>query len=1398
MTKFISPIAVDLGGRYTGVYINHYVAGDLSNEAAKMFTIVLPEDGDKMTWSQAARTATRHRIRSNKRRKLAKRLMRVVLRHQLGRALKKEEDEALNGLLNRRGYNRLEAELDTSCFETVPADLFAEWFPQYFTTAATVAEQFDALTEDVDALREFAKEPKLNLSNRDAKRAIREDFENEFLEEYEEALRVMKEAVHNMLTSLDFGHQHRKKYLEKIELELQSDARLNDVVSALGAQRLFFLLGNISNFQLRNLRWYFNDPTMKQGDKYDAERLNRSVVRWLQGWRPETEEEIHNRRKALKHITGGADILEALSTLHPQYTIPPYEDQNNRRPPKDQTLWLNPKALHKEYGKVWLQWVQRLRNAQPDWAEGIEDNIGYFYERASRLKQNDVAETDYVAAVFLQRILDRSRAHDPYALRLQSRRHDESSETYQQLAKDLGAMDATAFLSFARRYYAEVAQAQQGIWYKTNPQNLLELADINPPTKAKIKHLLVGNILYENFSPQDFDDFIEQVWNAKVHGNSTVRSICKAIEELRKSYGNEFNYELKRIEFIVEQNKGSLKELNTEEKRIWNQYQRAMQVAQTIAKYLNHTPEVAKRYSNTFSLAQLYTIIETDRHGFSKVSLAAHNETAWRMQMLPTAEGGEAARCTRLPADSTRPFDGVLRRTLERQAYEIARIKAEQIKQLAKPGETVFVPIIAEENRFEFSMSLATLKKNRGKANDFKRSMENQERRWLDKYDRIKHGGHGICPYTGEPVGQDGEIDHIVPRSESRKSSGTIFNSEANLIWASRRGNQQKRERRYYLDDLNGRYLQHIFGTSNTAEVTAIIEGRVAKLPKRFIFIELSPEDQAAVRHALFLPQSSPAYKKVFSTLATQQSSRVNGTQAWLIRRIIQKLEDECLAVGINLEFVAARVSAEATSRMRTQLGEFNPEYEKQEFQSVASHAIDALCALAAGAEETLGEALALPGVVMKDLELLMPNEVEVVHVERKPRYLKSRIESQPIYKEGIYAEHFLPLWLKNQSIYVGFDGYQDETLINVETDEPLAFLELLSPVLEGNHDFEDLLASAKPKKLVVSPFSAFEHLSKVSKQPCSDEALLLAGLLESLHYTTVNKNCESALYSTNGTYSKKEDVLKASNFNIKLKFNKRGFAKFSGDLQLPSYYDWKRLLALPSIAEKLGTKAEALNWQQLFAQHFNSGSKRHHRKTRRVYSLPMIGNPSGGFRIKRRTPRGEEVWQLVAIEGLTSRGLRVKNGQILWNSPQPIEQMLSPNVTALNSRYQENTGEYVDFNHWLNIHVDSPEVLSVEMAPGSLARAYIKVTQPLTQFNEWLIAAGEEPVNNAFALHSELKINKAKFAEAHGIRMLGTPRSNLFVLGVGENIAYWYISTGTNAEMKAAYQAAYEEQVNT
>lgn len=51
-----------------------------------------------------------------------------------------------------------------------------------------------------------------------------------------------------------------------------------------------------------------------------------------------------------------------------------------------------------------------------------------------------------------------------------------------------------------------------------------------------------------------------------------------------------------------------------------------------------------------------------------------------------------------------------------------------------------------------------------------------------------------ICAYTGESISDtDGEIDHIIPRSSTKKGLGTIFNTEANLIYVSRTGNQNKK-----------------------------------------------------------------------------------------------------------------------------------------------------------------------------------------------------------------------------------------------------------------------------------------------------------------------------------------------------------------------------------------------------------------------------------------------------------------------------------------------------------------------------------------------------------------------------------------------------------------------------
>ncbi len=64
-----------------------------------------------------------------------------------------------------------------------------------------------------------------------------------------------------------------------------------------------------------------------------------------------------------------------------------------------------------------------------------------------------------------------------------------------------------------------------------------------------------------------------------------------------------------------------------------------------------------------------------------------------------------------------------------------------------------------------------------------------------------------ICPYKGASIGGQGEIDHIYPRSLSKKHFGVIFNSEVNLIYCSSQGNREKKEEHYLLEHLSPLYL---------------------------------------------------------------------------------------------------------------------------------------------------------------------------------------------------------------------------------------------------------------------------------------------------------------------------------------------------------------------------------------------------------------------------------------------------------------------------------------------------------------------------------------------------------------------------------------------------------------
>ncbi len=156
----ISPVAIDLGAKFTGVFMAHGTDGErlLDPAAAVMVT---PQDGKSITWSQAARRQRRHQQRCIKRRKLAKRLLRLLLTEVAGRPLSHNEEQAVSGLLNRRGYNRLEAEIDWELLEDISPDWHAERFPDWFNNEESLAEQFSRMIQDIDLLKEIRKSDSL-------------------------------------------------------------------------------------------------------------------------------------------------------------------------------------------------------------------------------------------------------------------------------------------------------------------------------------------------------------------------------------------------------------------------------------------------------------------------------------------------------------------------------------------------------------------------------------------------------------------------------------------------------------------------------------------------------------------------------------------------------------------------------------------------------------------------------------------------------------------------------------------------------------------------------------------------------------------------------------------------------------------------------------------------------------------------------------------------------------------------------------------------------------------------------------------------------------------------------------------------------------------------------------
>lgn len=1425
-----SCLAIDLGAKFTGSFL---VVRDAFQPASSAdchaMTLVLPDDGDKMTYSSQARRAVRHRLRNKKRYNLARRLALILILQKIkdaGLTLGNEEEkkliEAICSLLKRRGYSRLESDsaTDLTSLENLDPCVFANHpeLGQFFCELSDIPSQWENLTQDLQQISAF-------IEKKPADKAFQAYFSKNFADlksqkkAYSNALKVLNDDANLLLQQVRFGHRHRKQYLDEIHQDMRNDSRLAKAVEAFGdLDRLWRLIGNLSNLQLRAMRWYFNAPELFEDRFWIPERLQKTLVRAFKYFHCSPGKESQNQQALIKTLESTEDILEVLCNIDPERTIPAYEDQNNRRPPVDATLLLSPHKLTEKFGPIWKSWADSLSKEDPALDENL-DLILTHTDRRSRIaistNTQKYSVLDYRFSYILQRALDRNKKLDQYALRLLA--HNSQSQLANkaraELSRVIGSQHVEGFIALAKLYYAEVADARVGLWIESQA-NLLEKSNIHPPMKKKILDQLVGDVfgLDANFGRT----FIENYWNCKLgeKSRSSMRSTCQFIETIRKQYGGEFK-------LLFNDKNSTSKDFTSIKDRIED-------VKSFLADQLHLSEKTIKRVANPFCLAQLYTLIELDRSGFASNTVAVQLENSWRM----SSPDGINAQCSRLAADCVRPFDGVLRKLLDRQAYELAKHTFDTWKKNALvDGTTIHHATVVEENKFAFTASLATLKKNttaKKKATD---ALQRQEARWLSKDERIKEASKNICAYTGVALDTcTCEYDHIIPRTLTKSILSTAFNSEANLICVSQAGNQQKKDARYRLTNLHSRYLSAVFGTTDCKAIADKIETRIDELKhkRRLSHFELlNSEDQAYVRHALFLDDDSEARKSVLSELAASNRSKVNGTQAWFIRRYLEKLTQMSGAWLTKhhhtLICQATRTSAQAGHDLRQALtkqsstksnkeskdSSENSIFYKPEVQPVASHSIDAMCAYAAACvsdqfcEFTHSDPELSNQENTATLAALHPLNCYVNWITAQAQEEKTDHDSRAIFKEGILSENFLHVLTCKQNVFVGFtlgkkdvDTTSQINAITVTGKSPTRLLTILSNYFDKPVDpNQDRLTCYQIHKK-----KAFELFTKAILQPeeLTAEEKEAVVILDKLRYITERVPVRSALVDkANKALVKDALNLDKKAFTINCDISSKAF-KVKGALTLPAYAEWLKVWKSPEIQNRLGKDLKDLGafdldaWLQ--SMHRMNSSKCAHTAVKRVASLPIVSKASGGFRIRRKTLDNNDVYQLHNIANAKYSSFACDEKDIVdWKKPVLFKHLATRSVTSLEINDSAKASTSVKMREFRRVSTENDMV--IEMAPGTLGRRYIRIEMNFDTFASWLKnAEAEYELTHQLSPRADIKLNKPKAfipIELSTATLLGTPRSHLFIEHVGKRVKLWYIVESSNANMLKAYNDA-------
>lgn len=1263
-----SLISLDLGGKNTGFF--SFTSQDLAYISDfQSGTIIYDES---FVLSQVARRGKRHTKRNNLRNKLVKRLFLLIIQKHYCLEIDFLPDEIL-GLFNKRGYTYASFEIKDDEKEQLESPVLKEFLNDRLInfnikTDDEIEDFLNQIASNETTLSDYKKDfdilftsstyqPKKQL---ELIEDIKKELENSDAKELLGGLKIVKKIIDEFDKQQNQGNLPRAKYFEELNQEIAQNKKIQEFFQTnnLKIQDMQNLIGNLSNYQLKELRRYFNDKSMVEGDIWDDKKLHKTTWRFIQSWHPKNDKDKARQKENLTNLKSKT-IIEFLTTTEPDKTIPPYDDMNNRGAVKCQTLRLN-----EEYLDIHLPNWRNIANKLA--TQSMKTNIELSTVRGY--------STD---STLLHRILDTSSEIDIYKLR---------SDKLDAYIDILGKNDALALQKFAKKYYELIKnKVRNGIW--TPSDDMLKKCNHNPPYKNNQIHNLIAGILGKKINPQDFEAFETNLWNVKF-GNKKLVSYCKNIEELRKSHGNSFKL---YVEDISKKDDKELTKDEIKDKKILDETVLNEWVAK-IGDFFGIEENYRTRFNNHFSMAQLYTIIETKRSGFNSTCKWCSEENQYRTSTnievnTQTGEISTNANCQRLPADTQRPFSGKIERYIDKLGYEIAKIKAKELHNIQ--DKKIDLKIILEQNAFEYEESIrsAKIKNANAKANKtLEVATQKYQKSLEDKNSRIKAFSNGICPYCGEPLGEDGEIDHILPRSYTLKSYGTVFNSEGNLLYVHQKCNQSKKETIYKLSNIKSPFS------------IEQIQKNIETITSYKTFSLLTPNQQQAFKYALFLDNSNEAYQKVVGWLRTDQSSRVNGTQKYLAKKIQEKLKLMFPRKEFEFEFILA--DSEDVSKLRKLYASQNELLKKPETQPPSSHTIDAIMAF-----------LSVYPKVTKQDEL--PNTqkvldwVEINNIKTKPlskiqKDQKQNLGGATIFKDSIYQEKFAPIYEYENRFYTGFVG----------NGKVLDFSNCVELKLKDFDSIKGYFKNTiyKPNGLRVYEIDKQKTLTlfhNISKGLSND--IKVAELLNKFSYNLLKTSVIEAPKIL------KDDKKLATKIYDKTVILPIKNEWFNFDKAFKKYLNEKDI-EYKEKDGKYNVGDDILN--EFCKMYFKIQNKSIRNKARKVFSLPSVESPSGGFRLRRKNHKGENVYQLVGIDGAKSAGFGIKDGKI----NTAVDVTLSTLAKSKNVSFKDpqimQLQEYIDMSAFRDIsesvNIDGLKIL---VAPASTNRPLIRCVISIDKF---------------------------------------------------------------------------------